>query len=163
MVYRYKTSKGKYYHLNETVSPKNKSPIRYFTRKRNPRKGIDLPEGYNVMESKTGLPFLTKIKIVNCIDCKKDFEQSRSNQQRCPKCQVAHRKKVINENAKKFYTKKARKRAQKKKLKKAPKQNKVKKTPKKKGKRSSIKSCIKGKKKNKRKQKQCKKGGKRGK
>ena len=46
-----------------------------------------------------------KTKIIVCCDCGKEFEVDGvvKNKKRCDECQIQHRKKVINENAKKYY------------------------------------------------------------
>ena len=41
-----------------------------------------------------------------CIDCGAEINKTRGKQCRCEKCQKIYRKKVINENAKKYYTNK---------------------------------------------------------
>ena len=53
MVYEYKNSRGKTYYLH------SRGKLFFFSK--DPAGGIDLPEGYKVVESeKTGLPMLKK-------------------------------------------------------------------------------------------------------
>ena len=53
MVYEHKNTKGKTYYLH------SKGRLFYFSKK--PEEGIDLPEGFDVVENqKTGLPMLKR-------------------------------------------------------------------------------------------------------
>jgi hypothetical protein len=49
---------------------------------------------------------IERIRDGRCIDCGGVIKKTRGKQCRCEMCQKKYRKKVINDNAKKFYTNK---------------------------------------------------------
>ena len=52
------------------------------------------------------IEIIERLREGRCIDCGAEIKKTRGKQCRCEKCQKVYRKKVINDNAKRFYTNK---------------------------------------------------------